>query len=171
MAKKGGLGRTFAEIQAANPTGGYHPLITPLTFDAITRANGGATMDAHTGEFLDVSDPSKDAYVVGKEPDTEGKPIPTTPLSAAQGAVGHLSRIRRDIIAKTGNRPGVAVGSWTTGDRVDIDASALEPSLHKAMAKATERNEEAIFSTKKFRESGYKDGDIRNPNYKPNPEA
>lgn len=167
MAKKSGLGRGLADIQAANPASGYQPMISPIIFDHLTAKHGGATMDANTGDFLDTNDASKDTYIVGKAPDLEGKPIPTTPLSGAQGAFGHLSKIRRDVMAKTGNRPGVAIGSWQTPTGVDIDASELEPKLHVALAKATDRNEKAIFSTKKFRESGDNfDGDIANPNYK-----
>jgi hypothetical protein len=168
MAKQRGLGRGLAEIrEAAGPQGGFHPFISSVAFDALTRQNHGATMDIHSGEFLDTSNPSKDTYVVGGEPDKEGNRIETTPVGFGGQLASRLPSIRRDILAKTSGREGVGVGSWRRRGGVDVDASAIDPNLGSALLKAKDRNEKAIFSTKKFRESGKKyDGDIANPSYK-----
>lgn len=145
---------------------GFHPIISSVIFSNLTRTKGGASMDANTGEFVNTDDPSKDTYLVGKEPDSEGKPIPTEKISDAD-IMTKLPSIRRSFIEKTGGREGVSVGSWGTDKGIDIDASGADPVLSSALNKAKDRNEEAIWSTKKFRESGEAyDGDIPNPFYK-----
>ena len=168
MAKQKGLGRGLNEIrEAAGPSGGFHPLISSVAFDAITRQNHGATMDIHTGEFIDTQDPAKDTYVVGGEPDTKGNKIDAVPVGFGGQLLTNLPSIRRQILDKTGGREGVGVGSWRRRGGIDVDASAIDPNLGSALLKAKDRNEKAIFSTKKFRESGKKyDGDIANPSYK-----
>jgi hypothetical protein len=167
MAKKGGLGRGLSEIMADQPKEPrWHPFLSPLNFAAATERHGGATMDINTGEMISVDNPETDTYVVGKEPDVNGNPIKTKSIRSTD-VLTKIGKIRRDIVEATDARPGTAVGSWKTkGGAVDIDASAMEPDLNKAMTKAEDRDEKAIFSTKKFRESGYNDGDIANPKYK-----
>ena len=145
---------------------GFHPLLSSVIFSHLTRTSNGATMNAATGDFIDTSDSSKDTYLVGKEPDTEGNPIPTQTVDDATMLV-KLPQIRRDFLAKTGGRKGTSVGSWGTDKGIAIDASGEDPNLSSALNKAKDRNEEAIWSTKKFRESGEAyDGDIPNPFYK-----
>lgn len=167
MANKGGLGRGLADIAASEPQGSrWHPFLSPVAFAASTERTGGATIDANTGEQVNVDNPEADTFVVGKEPDIAGKPIKTKSIRS-KDSLTKANQIRRDIVKATDSRPGVAIGSWKTkGGAADIDASGLEPDKEAALAKASERNEKAIFSTKKFRESGYDDGDIENPNYK-----
>ena len=167
MAKQGGLGRGLGEIMASEPQGPrWHPVLSPIAFAASTERTGGATIDVNTGEQVNVDDPKADTYVVGKEPDTAGKPIPTTSIRSSD-ILTKTNALRKGIVEKTGARPGASIGSWKTkGGAVDIDASAMEPDLDKAMEKAKDRDEKAIFSTKKLRESGYSDGDIMNPHYK-----
>jgi hypothetical protein len=181
MAKKGGLGRGLSDIMASEPSGPtFHPVISPVAFAAVAEKRGatGATMDIGTGQILDTDNPKKDTYVVGKEPDSKGVPIPTTesdflnPSKMGQG--GHseflgkvLSKIN-EIKQATGGRTNVGIGAWHSDDltSTDLDAVSPEPDLAKAMEKARVRNEKAIFSTKKYRESGNEDGDILNPSYK-----
>jgi hypothetical protein len=168
MAKKGGLGRSLADIMASEPQGErWHPVLSPIAFAAATERTGGATIDVNTGAQVDTDNPAADTYIVGKEPDTAGRPIPTTSIRSAD-ILTKTNALRKEIVAKTGARPGTSIGSWKTkGGAVDIDASAMEPNKKLALAKATDRNEKAIFSTKKFRKSGKKyNGDIPNPNYK-----
>ena len=167
MAKQGGLGRGLSEIMADQPKGDrWHGVLSPIAFAAATERNGGATMDAVTGNMVNVDTPETDTYVVGKEPDVNGYPIDTTSIRSTD-ILTKVGKIQRNIVKATKARPGTAVGSWKTkGGAVDIDASGLEPDLDKAMKKAEDRDEKAIFSTKKFRESGYNDGDIANPKYK-----
>ena len=163
---KGGLNPEWKQHQTE--ISGYHPVVSGVVFAHLTEGEGhGATMDVNTGDFVDVKDPSKDTYLVGKEPDTEGKPIPTAPLAAGQTFM-RFPEMVRNIRNATGGREGASIGSWRKDSgEVDIDASAQEPDLAKAMEKARVRNEEAIWSTKKFRKSGYTNGDIKNPFYQP----
>lgn len=167
MANKGGLGRGLKEIAASNPEGPrWHPFLSPVAFAAATERTGGATTDVNTGEQVNVDNPNADTYIVGKEPDTAGVPIATKSIKSAD-ILTKTNAIRKSIVEKTGARPGASIGSWkTSGGAADIDASAMEPDLEKAMAKAADRNEKAIFSTKKLRESDYDSGDIINPHYK-----
>jgi hypothetical protein len=182
MARERGLNPNW---QANVSSSEYHPILSARLFQKFTQEHGGATMDVNTGEFVDASDETKDTYVVGKEPDTAGNPIPTIPLNKeALGTpdianetslpemVSKFPKMVSDIRSKTGGRKGASIGSWITTDKaknptgVDIDASAQEPDLGQALQKAKVRNEKAIFSTKKLRQSGYEDGDIDNPHYK-----
>lgn len=170
MAKKGGLGRGLSEMMAETPH--THPLLSALTFEHLTKATGGSTMNLKTGELIDTSNPAKDTYVVGGEPDVKGNRIPTKLLSNPNTSPMFLKQVlqqRRALVKKTGDRPGASMGSWLPAGakQVDLDASGIEPDLAKAMDKARVRNEKAIWSTKKFRKSGKKfDGDILNPSYK-----
>jgi hypothetical protein len=172
MAKKPALGRGLGDIRAANPAPGFHPVLSSLTFEAMTRERNGATMDLNTGEMLDTTNPSKDTYVVGKEPDTKGEPIKTIPLAKTEDIFSKVPEMRRQFLEQTGGRKASAIGSWKNDDgTIDIDASGTDPSLSSALNKAKIRNEKAIFSTKKFRKSGEKyDGDIANPFYVEPPE-
>ena len=126
-------------------------------------------MDVNTGEFVDTSDPTKDTYVVGGEPDIKGNKIrekvrPQSELADPAHFSAHVNRIRK----ATGGRLGASLGAWTKGKKVVLDASSQEPDLNRAMMKAEDRNEEAVWSSKKFRESGNAfDGDIANPNFDP----
>ena len=168
MAKQGGLGRGLSEIAASDTQGPrWHPFLSPVAFAASTERTGGATIDVNTGEQVNTENPEADTYVVGKEPDTAGKPIATKSIKTSD-LLTKTNALRKGIVEKTDARPGASIGSWKTkGGAVDIDASAMEPDKEAALAKAADRNEKAIFSTKKFRESGKKyDGDIENPNYK-----
>lgn len=179
MAKgKGGLNPEWRS-NVTEPTG-YHPIISARMFQHLTQEHKGATMDVNTGEFVDASDPTRDTYVVGQAPNTEGKSIPTekfegkdlgTPDIAHETylpeIVSKFPEMRAAIRRQTGAREGASIGSWIKDDgNIDIDASEKEPDLGRAMDKAKVRNEKAIFSTKKLRESGYEDGDILNPHYK-----
>lgn len=170
MAKQRGLGRGLAEIrQAAGPRSGYHPFISSVAFAGMHDATGGATMDVQTGNILDASDESKDTYVVGKEPDTSGRNIATKKVKTSGEMMTKLPQMRDAILARTGGRENVSIGSWArkSGRGIDVDASGLDPNLGSALLKAKKRNEQAIFSTKKLRESGFEDGDILNPYYVP----
>jgi hypothetical protein len=169
MAKQGGLGRGLSEIMADQPKGErWHGVLSPIAFAAATERTGGATIDVNTGSQVNVDNPEADTYIVGKEPDTAGNAIPTKSIRSAD-ILTKTNALRKSIVEKTGARPGASIGSWKTkGGAVDIDASAMEPDLEKAMQKASDRDEKAIFSTKKLRESGYESGDIMNPNYKGN---
>lgn len=165
MAKKGGLNPEWKQNVT---TSGYHPVVSGVVFSHLTKEHGGATMDVNTGEFVDVDDPSKDTHLVGQEPNVKGEKIPTTTMDSAETFM-RFPEMTRKIRAATGGREGASVGSWVNPEgKVDIDASAQEPDLAKALEKARVRNEAAIWSTKKFRESGYEDGDIPNPFYKKN---
>jgi len=170
MAKKGGLGRGLSEMMAETPEN--HPLLTAVTFEHLTKTTGGSTMNLKTGELIDTNNPAKDTYVVGGEPDVKGNRIPTKPLSNPNTSPMFLKQVlqqRRILTRKMGDRPNASMGSWLPegAKKVDLDASGIEPDLARAMDKARVRNEKAIFSTKKFRESGKKfDGDIANPVYK-----
>lgn len=167
MANKGGLGRGLSGIMADQPQGErWHPVLSPIAFAAATERTGGATIDVNTGAQVNVDNPEVDTYIVGKEPDTAGVPIPTKSIRSAD-ILTKTNALRKSIVEKTGARPGASIGSWkTSGGAVDIDASAMEPDLDSAMKKAEDRDEKAIFSTKKLRETGYESGDILNPKYK-----
>lgn len=166
MAIKNGLGRGISAIEADARKGGeqFHPLLSAVAFAHLTETQGGATMDANTGEALDASDPSQDTYVVGGEPDTKGKPIRTIKARKSD-LLTKISKARKNVVEKTGGRENATLGSWTVKGVTDLDASGKEPDLEKAMQKMDERKEKAIFSSKKFRESGYEDGDINNPKF------
>lgn len=147
-------------------------------------------MDVNTGEFVNADDPSSDTYLVGREPDTKGNPIDTVPVESDAKMFTSFPKLVRDIKVATGSREGSSIGSWRNEDgSIDVDASAQEPSLNKALLKADGRNEKAIWSSKKFREAkiayakkhgidyadveahadkhgNYIDGDIQNPNYR-----
>lgn len=178
MAKKGGLGRGLSDIMASEPSGpAFHPVISPIAFASVAERKGatGATMDINTGKILDTDDPRKDTYVVGKEPDSKGVLIPTTTSEFVNPKKGERSDFLPQVLNKireireaTGGRTEVGIGAWHSGRRrtTDLDAVSPEPDLAKAMEKARVRNEKAIFSTKKYRESGNDDGDILNPLYK-----
>jgi hypothetical protein len=122
-------------------------------------------MNANTGAFVDPSKPDQDTYIVGQEPDTKGNPIPTKKLDESNDLLDVVAN-RKRIVEQTGGRGDAALGSWKTSEGVDLDASAMKSTEAEAMGLAQERGEKAIWSSKKFRESGYQDGDIMNPKYK-----
>lgn len=185
---KGGLNPEWKGT--VTPTNGYHPILSAAIFSSKTRTGKGATMDVNTGEFVNADNPSSDTYLVGKEPDTKGTPVDTVPVADDATMFTSFPKLARDIKVATGSREGSSIGSWRNEDgSIDIDASAQEPNLNKALLKAGDRNEKAIWSTKKFRASkvayakkhgiayedveahadkhnNYIDGDITNPNYK-----
>lgn len=166
MAKKFGLNPDWRQhVEVTN----YHPTLSASVFSDLTNKGGGASMDVNTGEFVNADDPKKDTHLVGKEPDTQGKAIPTEPMKTETESYLRFPEMVRKIREATGGREGASIGSWKNADgSVDIDASAQEPSLAKALEKARVRNEKAIWSSKKFRETG--DGDIKNPFYDPSKE-
>lgn len=168
MANKSGLGRGLSEIAASDTQGSrWHPFLSPVAFAASTERTGGATTDVNTGEQVNTDNPEADTFVVGKEPDINGNPIDTKSIRSSD-ILTKINGIRKNIVEKTDARPGTSIGSWKTkGGAADIDASAMEPNKEEALKKAADRNEQAIFDTKKFRESGKNyDGDIPNPKYK-----
>jgi hypothetical protein len=187
MARERGLNPNW---QQNVQTSDYHPVLSAAIFGSKTETGGGSTMDVNTGAFVNPDDSSADTYLVGKEPDKNGNPIPTTPVANHADLFNKFPGMVRSIRETTGGRPGASIGSWKNNDgSIDVDASASEPNLSKALGKAETRNEQAIWSTKKFRKAkqayaakhgipyaqveqhardndAYLDGDIPNPHYK-----
>jgi hypothetical protein len=122
-----------------------HHLLNAIEFSDRTALMGGASFNTSTNKFINVyKDP---VYVVGGEPDVEGKRIPTVPVSRVRiaDAAEHIERVRQE----TGNRPEAIAGSWTVpGDRVDLDASGSFDDKDLALQVAHERGEEAVWDNK-----------------------
>jgi hypothetical protein len=169
MAKRSGLGPVGRS--ALTKVGESHPLISALQFNASTKQYGGASMDVHTGEMLNVGE--ADTVLIGGEKDTSGKRIPTTYYgksrkgSTAKPADMNPAQVmqeRRRVKSLTGNRPGVVLGSYVSEDEphkgVQIDASAGISDRSQVIPTLKARNEEAGFDLK----SGE---NVPNPYYQP----
>lgn len=172
MAKrKGGLGRGLDWIFSQDPGPTYHPILSPIQFKQ-KAAEGGVSMDPRTGETVDTNDPSQDTHFVGGAPSASGEPIQTRSFDP-DGTLLSVAKLRREI--KQAGRPNVNIGGWVNQGTgiTELDASDSIPDADEAMETLKSRpQEEAMFSTKKFRESGEDfDGDIKNPNFDPKVKA
>lgn len=117
------------------------PLLNGVQFAIRTHAEGGASFNTSTNQFLQAG--HDQTYVVGGEPDTKGTRIPTkqVPHVDVPTASEHIEHIR----STTGNRAGAIAGSWVAPGRVDLDASSAFANRREAMRVATHRNEEAYW--------------------------
>jgi len=168
--RKGGLGRGLDYINSQNGPF-YHPILSPIEFK-IKAAEGGVSMDPRTGETIDTKNPEHDTHLIGGEPGVNGEPIPPRSFDP-DGTLLSVAKLRREI-RQTG-RPNVKIGGWVNQGTgiTELDASGSYPDPDVAMETLKSRpQEEAMFSTKKFRESGEDyDGDIKNPNFDPEVKA
>jgi hypothetical protein len=169
VARKTGLG-PLGKATLGTP-GEAHPIVSALQFNAYTQKYGGASMDVHTGEMLEMG--SSDVVLVGGEKDTTGKRIPTTYYGKTQQGAApkpadltplQVIQERRRLKTLTGNRPGSVLGSYVSPEEphkgVQIDAAAGITDRSKVLPTLQSRNEEAGFDLK----SGE---NIMNPYYKP----
>jgi hypothetical protein len=142
----------LAKAMGAANSQPIHPVMAGVQFNALHRANGGATMNVHTGKPTQVGDKG---YAVGGASDNAGKRILTHTTSPHeelhQGGqsepslgttIHHAIKLRK----ATSANPNSNMGSWQNDSgRIDIDASDVVHSRHKAESMGRARGEAAIF--------------------------
>jgi hypothetical protein len=95
--------------------------------------------------------PGRKTYMVGSEPDTKGRPIPTAVVKSEDFSASHVNDAADTIRAATGNRARVNVGAWQDEGNVYIDASGTTKRPGEAIRKGRNRNEKEIWDNKRMR--------------------
>lgn len=145
LAEAGAVHRGEAQV-----TGRDGPVVSAIQFANLTRETGGATMNAHTGQFTQIG--STGYGVGGLRSSSSHRRIATYSAPAPNRNLGldtvlqQTGRIRR---MTRGQESTANIGSWVIGGgpqgRADIDASEVEQHLPTAVAKGVRRSEDAIF--------------------------
>lgn len=140
--------------EALEPPTRQHPVVSALQFGAqlhgSEKGDGGATMDVNTSQM---HPKATNVWMVGGEPDTAGKRIPTTHAAAPPGG-GDLTRTLRErerVRSATGGRPRVGLGGWINPDTggTEYDAALITKGRTEAKTKGKRRGEWGVFNNKR----------------------
>ena len=115
-------------------------------FAALTKANGGASMYAQSGEIVA---PGSKAFFVGGVNNSSGKRIPTEYVPQGEFNDEAVEKHRQRINQEAPDSKTM-LGSWVdtkhSDSPVEVDASESYPNLKQALDVARSRREKAVFS-------------------------